>query len=75
LRWLDKHEKQEGENTPLGILLCAEKSDEIVELLELDKSGIQVANYFTELPPLEWLKAKLHKSIEEARHNYEQRKK
>ena len=75
LRWLDKHEKQEGENTPLGILLCAEKSDEIVELLELDKSGIHVATYFTELPPLEWLKAKLHKSIEEARHNYEQRKK
>jgi len=66
LRWLNKHEKQEGENTPLGILLCAEKSDEMVELLELDKSGIHVATYFTELPPIEWLKAKLQKSIEEA---------
>ncbi len=66
LRWLDKHEKQSGENTPLGILLCAEKSDEMVELLELDKSGIHVATYLTELPPVEWLKAKLQKSIEEA---------
>ena len=63
----DKHERQEGELSPLGLLLCAEKSDEIIELLELDKSGIHVATYLTELPPLEWLKAKLHKSIDEAR--------
>ncbi len=67
LRWLDKYEKQEGENTPLGILLCTEKNDQIVELLELDKSGIHVATYLTELPPIEWLKAKLNKSIEESK--------
>lgn len=67
LRWLDKHERQEGENAPLGILLCAEKNEEIIELLELDKSGIHVATYLTELPSVEWLKAKLHKSIEHAR--------
>jgi predicted nuclease of restriction endonuclease-like (RecB) superfamily len=66
LRWLNKYERQEGENLPLGLLLCAEKSDEIIELLELDKSGIHVATYLTELPPLDWLRAKLHKSIEEA---------
>lgn len=64
LRWLDKHERVEGEQSPLGILLCAEKNDELVELLELDQSGIHVANYYTELPPLEWLKAKLNQSIE-----------
>lgn len=67
LRWLNKYERQEGENPPLGLLLCAEKSDEIIELLELDKSGIHVATYLTELPPLDWLRAKLHKSIEEAK--------
>ncbi len=67
LRWLSKYERQEGENPPLGLLLCAEKSDEIIELLELDKSGIHVATYLTELPPLDWLRAKLHKSIEEAK--------
>ncbi|MGV3588827.1 MAG: PDDEXK nuclease domain-containing protein [Adhaeribacter sp.] len=67
LRWLNKYERQEGENPPLGLLLCAEKSDEMIELLELDKSGIHVATYLTELPPLEWLRAKLLKSIEEAK--------
>lgn len=67
LRWLDKNERQEGENTPLGILLCAEKSQEVIELLELDRAGIHVATYLTELPSKEWLKSKLQKSIEEAR--------
>lgn len=64
LRWLDKYERAEGEESPLGILLCAEKDDELVELLELSQSGIHVANYYTELPPVDWLKAKLNQSIE-----------
>jgi len=67
LRWLDKYEKQEGENPPLGLLLCAEKSDEVIELLELDKSGIHVATYLTELPPLELFKSQLQKSVEKAK--------
>lgn len=66
LRYLDKNEKQEGENSPIGLLLCSEKSDKMIELLELDKSGIHVATYFTELPPIELLKQKLEKSITEA---------
>ena len=67
LRWLDKYEKQDGENTPLGLLLCAEKEEEIIELLELDKSGIHVATYLTELPPKELLKLKLIESIKTAK--------
>lgn len=67
LRWLDKHERQSGEHPPLGLLLCAEKSEEVIELLELGKSGIHVATYLTELPPMEVLKAKLHESVEIAR--------
>lgn len=66
LRYLDKHEKHEGENPPIGLLLCSEKSDKMIELLELDKSGIHVANYFTELPPIELFKQKLEKSVAEA---------
>jgi predicted nuclease of restriction endonuclease-like (RecB) superfamily len=66
LRYLDKYEKQEGENPPIGLLLCSEKSDKMIELLELDKSGIHVATYFTELPPIELFKQKLEKSVEEA---------
>ena len=66
LRWLDKYEKQEGEGTPLGILLCSEKSESMIELLELDKAGIHVANYMTELPSMELFKQKLQQSIAEA---------
>jgi len=67
LRWLAKHEQEKGENPPLGIILCTGKSTEQIELLELDKSGIHVAEYLTGLPLREILQAKLHQSIETAR--------
>ncbi len=75
LRWLEKYEKNEGEESPIGIILCVEKSQETVELLELDKSGIHVAQYITELPPKDILQDKLHKSIKKAKLLLEQRKK
>lgn len=67
LRWLEKHDSQPGEEQPLGLILCADKSSEHVELLQLDKSGIHVAQYLTELPPRELLEQKLHQSIQIAR--------
>lgn len=67
LRWLNKNERNEGEESPIGIILCAEKSQETVELLELDRSGIHVAQYLTQLPPKEELEKKLHKAIERAK--------
>ena len=67
LRWLNKNEKRENENTPLGIILCAGKKQELVELLELDQSGIHIAEYLTELPPRELLEQKLHRAIELAK--------
>ena len=67
LRWLAKHEQEPGENPPLGIILCTGKKQEQIELLELDKSGIHVAEYLTVLPPREALQAKLHQSIANAR--------
>jgi len=67
LRYLEKHEQLEGENTPIGLILCTGKSHEHVELLQLDKSNIRVADYLTLLPPKEVLEAKLHRSIEIAR--------
>lgn len=51
LRWLDKHEREPEEASPLGIILCTGKKREQIELLELDKSGIHVAEYLTSLPP------------------------
>ena len=67
LRWLEKHEMHPGENTPLGLILCADKSEEHVKLLRLDESGIRVAKYLTELPSRELLEKKLHDTIELAR--------
>ncbi len=72
LRWLDKYEKNQGEESPIGIILCAEKSHETVELLELDQSGIHVAQYLTQMPPKDVLEAKLHKAIERAKLRLEQ---
>lgn len=67
LRYLEKHEQLEGENTPIGLILCTGKNHEHVELLQLDKSNIRVADYLTLLPPKEVLQAKLHRSMEIAR--------
>lgn len=67
LRWLEKHEQQPGEETPLGLILCADKSEEQVELLQLDKSGIRIASYLTDLPPRPLLQKKLHESVRHAR--------
>lgn len=70
LRWLSKYEKEEGENEPLGIILCADKKEEQIELLEIEQSGIHVAQYLTVLPPKDVLQAKLHSAIENAKIKY-----
>ncbi|RJQ14646.1 MAG: DUF1016 domain-containing protein [Nitrospiraceae bacterium] len=67
LRWLDKYERQPGEEPPLGIILCAGKKHEQIKLLELNQSGIHVAEYLTVLPPREMLQEKLHQAIELSR--------
>ena len=54
---------QPGEEPPLGLILCADKGEEQVELLQLDQSGIRVASYLTELPPLPLLRKKLHDAM------------
>lgn len=60
LRWLEKHEAEEGEEKPIGLILCAEGNNELVELLQLDKANIKVAKYITEYLPNNLLKQKLH---------------
>ena len=67
LRWLDEYEMEPGEETPLGLILCAGKSEKHVELLQLDKSGIRVASYLTELPPRHLLERKLREMTATAR--------
>lgn len=74
LKWLDKYEKQEGEQKPIGLILCAETSREQIELLEMHKDGIVVAEYWTELPPKKELEKRLHKALMEAREMQERKK-
>jgi hypothetical protein len=67
LRYLEKYEMLEGENKPIGLILCAGKNQEHVELMQLNDSNIRVADYLTTLPPKALLEQKLHQAIEYAK--------
>jgi predicted nuclease of restriction endonuclease-like (RecB) superfamily len=67
LRWLAKYEQKPDEGAPIGLILCAGKKKETVELLELEKSGIRVASYWTKVLPRQLLQKKLHEAIQHAR--------
>ena len=67
LGWLDKYERQEGENAPVGLILCAESGREEIELLKLDRDGILVAEYWTALPPKEEFERKIQAILAETR--------
>ncbi len=71
LRWLEKYEMKDGEELPIGLILCAGKKQETVELMALEQSGIRVAEYLTELPSREALEARLHQAIAAAHHRRE----
>ena len=67
LRWLDRHERKPGEEAPIGLILCAGQRHETVELLDLEKSGIRVSSYWTDVLPKEQLQKKLHEAVRLAR--------
>jgi predicted nuclease of restriction endonuclease-like (RecB) superfamily len=71
LKWLNKYEKQEGEETPIGLILCTETSKEQIELLEMHKDGIMVAEYWTELPSRNLLEQKIQQAVAEAKERLE----
>jgi predicted nuclease of restriction endonuclease-like (RecB) superfamily len=72
LRWLEKYERKTGEEQPIGLILSAGKKQETMELLELEKSGIRVASYWTKLLPRNLLKRKLHEAVMAARERLSQ---
>jgi predicted nuclease of restriction endonuclease-like (RecB) superfamily len=74
LKWLDQYEKQDGENTPIGLILCAESSREQIELLEMHKDGIMVAEYWTDLPTKNELQEKIQLLYNEAKERLERHK-
>jgi hypothetical protein len=67
LRYLNKYERQNNEQEPIGLILCSGKDEDLIELLELDASGIRVAEYLTALPPREVLERKLHVAVAAAK--------
>ena len=71
--WLEAHETEPGEESPLGLLLCTEGGEEQIELLQLDKSGIKVAKYMTELPPREVLMQQIKRSLEVSRELFDEK--
>jgi hypothetical protein len=74
LKWLDRNERQPGEEAPIGLILCATASREKIEMLELDKSGIAVAEYWTEMPPKVEFERKIREILAEARERLDRRK-
>jgi predicted nuclease of restriction endonuclease-like (RecB) superfamily len=74
LNWLKRYECEKDEAAPLGLILCAGKSRQHVELLELAKSGIHVASYWTKVLPKKDLERKLHEAVVLARARLESRK-
>lgn len=69
LRYLNKNERKEGEESPIGLILCSEGNTEHIEYLMLEDSDIKVAQYHTQLPDKKMLSDKLHKAIAIAREN------
>lgn len=67
LRWLEENEQKPEEDSPIGLILCAGKSEEQITLLRLDRGNIRVAAYMTELIPKKLFQQKLHVAIRSAR--------
>jgi len=74
LGWLDRYERQDGEHAPIGLILCAEKSREQIELLQLDQDNIMVAEYWVVLPERPVFERKIHALLESAREQLARRK-
>ena len=75
LAWLNRYERKPGEESPLGLILCAGKKYETVELLDLERSNIQVSSYWTEALPKAEMERKLHEAVILARARLEGRMK
>lgn len=74
LRYINKHERHEWEESPIGLILCSEGNTEHIEYLMLDESSpIKVAQYYTQLPDKKVLAEKLQRAIAIAREHQTER--
>jgi len=73
LAWLDKYERKEWEESPIGLILCSDSGRDELELLKLDRDGILVAEYWTTLPPKAQFEQKIQTILAETRERMAQR--
>ena len=67
LRWLDKYDRAPGEESPIGLILCAGADAEQVELMDLGAANIRVAEYLAHIPDTQLMQAQLHRAVVLAR--------
>jgi len=65
VNYYNKYEKTEDENPTIGILMCKESDQELVELTLPDNSNIYAQEYKLYLPDKKLLQKKLKEWIEE----------
>jgi predicted nuclease of restriction endonuclease-like (RecB) superfamily len=63
LRWLDKYDRSPGEESPIGLILCASADTEQVELMDLSAANIRVAEYRDQIPDMKLMQAQLHRAV------------
>ena len=74
LKWLNRYERRPDENEPIGLILCPTANRAQLELLEMDKAGIAVAEFWTNLPPKAEFERKIQEIYREAQERLERRK-
>jgi len=65
VNYYDRYEKTADENPTIGILLCAEKNDSMVELTLPDNANIYASEYKLYLPDKQLLQEKLREWLDE----------
>ncbi len=71
VNYFNRHVKQEFEKSTIGILLCQEKNDALVELTLPKDANIYATEYALYLPNKKILQTKLKEWIEESKDNQE----
>jgi len=74
LKWLNRYERQPDENEPIGLILYPRANRGQLELLEMDKSGIAVAEFWTVMPPKAEFERKINEIMQEAKERLDRRK-
>jgi len=74
LRLLNEQERREGEEQPIGIILCPNVDRQLVEFLEMDKAGISVAEFWSKFPSQAEFERRIKSITNEAMERLERRK-